>query len=155
METRKCLRCKGDGYVVQFGVYIRQQRLGCWVCECKGTLTPPDNLQIAAYVVTTHGGNVRIRTEIRPHFKTCMSMVGKPGPWGKTPQTLEESRVLWRATALGRRCTYVFKTARVKLGITNVYQNAVVEGTLRDPYLPELDALVDEIVKTVGGNNEQ
>lgn len=140
-----CKRCKGGGRAPRIGEAL--QEIECWICRGKGVLPPPDTLAIRGRLLN-RGGGLRSAMPTLPH-KVALGLVGKPGPWGLVPMTVEEASASWQQTVDGRRTMYVWKQAHMKLSGYNKRKNSVgIHGTINyDPYIGQLDHIVNKVVE--------
>lgn len=142
MTQRKCLRCKGYGRISLASGALEKS---CFVCQGAGFLSPPDIQELRALIISREG--LRTKSPFAS-YKIALGMVGKPGPWGHIPGNVDEATDLWRATIIGRRSNYVWTRAREQLGLVKTRHRAyAVEGTRNDPFQPELEQLIAEIVQ--------
>lgn len=141
MSYRKCGRCKGVGRVALASGALER---ACFVCMGGGIIAPPDIMELRALVIGID--QIRLHPPMIKH-KLALAFVGKVGPWGHIPNTAEEVQNAWKATITGRRANYIWKRARQELGIIKtVYAVYAVEGTKHDPYQPELEQLIAELI---------
>lgn len=153
LDTKQCLRCAGKQRI--FSLSVNGLERECWVCRGVGTLPKPDELELKFFVLVkrnkTNPGKPKLVGErLHVPYKLALGMIGKPGPWGQVPKTIEHAQQLWKATVIGRRAYYVWRRAQEELdGRPIKYRKADIEGTKFDPWKFELDALVDDVVAQI------
>lgn len=139
---RTCIKCKGAGRL-QIAAGLKND-VPCWLCECTGQLPPPDMLAIVGDVLSQRTG-LPLRQLFAPQ-KQALGLIGKRGPWGKIPLTLEEAEGLWKATIYGRRCTYVHMLLQHAIDPRVKLRHLIAESCAQDAYLPELKSIAQTIL---------
>lgn len=139
---KKCKRCDGEGALNLFASKVEKE---CWICRGLGELPPVDQ-EATIRAATVRRGSVKSNEPLLSH-KAALSLLHKPGAWGKVPTTIEEARQVWRASVEGRRSLYVWRKLKYIRGLDNRVPSTVdMVGTDRyDPYVHELNSLVLEL----------